>query len=241
MKIFAIGDLHLPGGDHKPMNIFGAHWDGHFDKIRADWLSRVGDEDVVLLPGDFSWAMQLDSAMPDLELVGALPGQKIILRGNHDYWWCGINHLRDVLPKGMYALQNDAMLLEGVAFAGSRGWTLPVSREGEDYKIYSRELIRMEMSLQRAQKLGASRLVMMTHYPPLDEKHHDTPVSELAQKYGVTDIVYGHLHGASLRGAYNGVRNGIRYYCVSCDGLDFKLCQLAESGGEMADDGEGLL
>ena len=236
MKIFAIGDLHLPGGDQKPMNIFGAHWDGHFDKIRTDWLSRVTDEDVVLLPGDLSWAMQLDAAMPDLRMVGDLPGRKIILRGNHDYWWCGIQHLREVLPQGMYALQNDAMELDGVVFAGSRGWTLPGGPEGEDYKIYSRELLRMEMSLQRAQKLCKGRLVMLTHYPPLDEKHNDTPVSELAHKYGVTDIVYGHLHGGSLRGAYNGVRKGIAYYCVSCDGLDFKLCELQPGGAQVATD-----
>ncbi|MBR6525505.1 MAG: metallophosphoesterase [Clostridia bacterium] len=227
MKIFAIGDLHLPGGDDKPMNVFGAHWDGHFDKIRNDWLARVTEEDVVLLPGDLSWAMQLKDAMPDLERVGQLPGKKIILRGNHDYWWCGINHLRDVLPHGMYALQNDAMLLDGVAFAGSRGWTLPAAEEGEDFKIYSRELIRMELSLERAAKLKASRLVMMTHYPPLDEKHNDTPVSALIEKYGVTDVVYGHLHGGSLRGAFNGIRKGVAYYCVSCDGLNFQLRELA--------------
>ena len=227
MKIFAIGDLHLPGGDDKPMNVFGAHWDGHFEKIRHDWLERVTDGDVVLLPGDLSWAMQLKDALPDLDRVGQLPGRKIILRGNHDYWWCGINHLREVLPQGMYALQNDAMLLDGVAFAGSRGWTLPAAEEGEDFKIYSRELIRMEMSLERASKLKASRLVMMTHYPPLDEKHNDTPVSQLIEKYGVTDVVYGHLHGGSLRGAFNGNRKGIEYYCVSCDGLNFQLRELA--------------
>lgn len=228
MKIFAIGDLHLPGGDDKPMSVFGAHWDGHFDKIRQDWIRKVSDEDVVLLPGDLSWAMQLEHALPDLNAVGELPGKKIILRGNHDYWWCGINHLREILPKGMYALQNDAMVLGDVAFCGSRGWTLPAGDEGENKRIYDRELIRMELSLGRAEKIGASRLVMLTHYPPLDEKHNDTPVSALMEKYGVTDVVYGHLHGASLRGAYTGMRKGIRYYCVSCDGLGFQLCQLDE-------------
>lgn len=228
MKIFAIGDLHLPGGDNKPMSVFGAHWDGHFEKICEDWRQKVAQDDVVLLPGDLSWAMQLCDAMPDLQAVGVLPGKKIILRGNHDYWWCGINHLREILPQGMYALQNDAMQLGDVAFCGSRGWTIPAGDEGEDRKIYDRELIRMEMSLERAKKLNASRLVMMTHYPPLDEKHNDTPVSDLIEKYGVTDVVYGHLHGGSLRGAFNGERKGVRYYCVSCDGLDFQLCALDE-------------
>ena len=111
MDIFAIGDLHLPGGADKPMNVFGAHWEGHFDRIRADWLAKVHEDDAVLIPGDISWAMQAEDARADLEEIGRLPGKKILLRGNHDYWWCGISRLRDMLPAGMYAVQNDAMLL----------------------------------------------------------------------------------------------------------------------------------
>ena len=229
MRIYAIGDLHLPGGDHKPMNVFGAHWEGHFLRIAQDWQSRVGEEDVVLIPGDISWAMQTEDAMDDLRSIGELPGRKILLRGNHDYWWCGISRLRELLPRGMYAVQNDAMLLEDTAFCGTRGWTLPGPNSApEDEKIYRRELLRMEMSLDRAVKLGAGRLVVLCHYPPLGEGAAETPLSALLEKYPVDDVVYGHLHGPSLRGAVNGVYRGIRYHCVSCDGLDFRLLKLPE-------------
>lgn len=226
MDIYAIGDLHLPGGDNKPMEVFGSHWEGHFSRICDDWRSRVKDEDVVLIPGDISWAMQMQDALPDLQAIGALPGRKIILRGNHDYWWCGINRLRELLPKGMYAVQNDAMLLDGVAFCGTRGWTLPAANQAEDEKIYARELLRMEMSLERAARLKADRMIALCHYPPLGDGGEPTRLSALLEKYHVDDAVYGHLHGASLRGAVTGVHGGVRYHCVSCDGLHFQLYQL---------------
>ena len=229
MAIYAIGDLHLPGGANKPMNVFGDHWEGHFDRISQDWLGRVRDEDVVLIPGDISWAMQLEDALPDLRAVGALTGKKILLRGNHDYWWSGISRLRDTLPKGMYAIQNDAMALGGVAFCGTRGWTLPGGgATAEDEKIYRRELQRMEMSLESAVKLKAPRLVVMCHYPPLGEGGAQTPLSSLLEQYPVDDVVYGHLHGPSLRSAVNDTLHGIRYHCVSCDGLQFQLFRLPE-------------
>ena len=226
MDIYAIGDLHLPGGDNKPMEVFGAHWEGHFARICQDWREKVTDDDVVLIPGDISWAMQVEDALPDLRAIGELPGKKIILRGNHDYWWCGISRLREILPQGMYAVQNDAMLLGDTAFCGTRGWTLPTSQAAEDEKIYSRELLRMEMSLDRARKLGAKRLVVMCHYPPLGDRGEETRLSHLLARYEADDVVYGHLHGASLRGAVTGVYSGVRYHCVSCDGLGFQLYRL---------------
>lgn len=230
MDIYAIGDLHLPGGDNKPMDVFGPHWEGHFDRISRDWRQRVKPEDAVLIPGDISWAMQAEDARADLEEIGRLPGRKILLRGNHDYWWGGISRLRDMLPKDMYAVQNDAMRLEDTVFCGTRGWTLPGNgAAAEDEKIYRRELMRMEMSLDRAVKLGGSRLVVMCHYPPLGEGGAETPLSLLFKNYPVDDVVYGHLHGASLRGAVTGRVRGIRYHCVSCDGLEFRLYRLPES------------
>ncbi|MBR1586239.1 MAG: metallophosphoesterase [Clostridia bacterium] len=228
MAVFAIGDLHLPGGDDKPMNVFGAHWEGHFDRIRADWVSKVGDEDIVLIPGDISWAMQVEQALPDLMDIGALPGKKILLRGNHDYWWCGITRLRELLPPGMYAVQNDALLLDDIALCGTRGWTLPTPGNAEDEKIYSRELLRMEMSLDRAKQLNGRRLIVMCHYPPLGEGGAKTRLSALLEKYMPDDVVYGHLHGPSLRGAVTGCIDGIRYHCVSCDGLGFRVYRLPD-------------
>ena len=229
MAIYAIGDLHLPGGDDKSMAVFGAHWEGHFEKICRDWRARVEADDLVLIPGDISWAMQMQDALPDLMAIGDLPGQKVLLRGNHDYWWCSITRLREQLPPGMFAVQNDAMRFGDTAICGTRGWTLPGSDpRPEDEKIYQRELLRMEMSLDRAMKLNAGRLVVMCHYPPLGEGGAQTPLSDLLEKYPVDDVVYGHLHGASLRGAVTGRRRGIEYHCVSCDGLDFQVYRLPD-------------
>ena len=232
MNIYAIGDLHLPGGDDKPMNVFGAHWEGHFERISQDWREKVSQDDLVLIPGDISWAMQMESALPDLRAIGDLPGRKIILRGNHDYWWCGITRLRELLPPGMYALQNDAMRIGDNVVCGTRGWTLPgQGTEPDDEKIYQRELLRMKMSLDSAMKLGEGRLTVMCHYPPLGEGGAPTPLSELLEQYPVADVVYGHLHGSSLRSAVTGEVHGIRYHCVSCDGLHFQLYRLPDDPG----------
>ena len=230
MRIFAIGDLHLPGGDDKPMEVFGAHWEGHWDKIRADWRQRVEPQDIVLIPGDISWAMYLDNAIPDLRSIGELPGRKILLRGNHDYWWGAITRVRDILPPGMFALQNDALVMDGIAFCGSRGWTNPQgSTEGEDARLYARELIRLRLSLERArQLLPQGRLIALTHFPPLLEGGGQTPVSDLMREFGVDDVVYGHLHGASIRSAFTGTVEGVRYHFTSCDGLGFKLYLLPD-------------
>lgn len=230
MSIFAIGDLHLPGGDDKPMQVFGSHWEGHWDRIREDWRARVQAEDIVLIPGDISWAMYLADAVPDLQAIGELPGKKILLRGNHDYWWGAITRVRDALPPGMYALQNDALMMNGVVFCGSRGWTNPLgSTDGEDARLYARELIRLRISLERARQLSPQgRLIALAHFPPLGENGAKTPVSDLMREFGVGDVVYGHLHGASVRGAFTGTVDGVRYHFVSCDGLGFRLYQMPE-------------
>ena len=125
MRLFAIGDLHLPGGDDKPMEVFGDHWEGHFARISQDWCDRVTDADTVLIPGDTSWAMQLQAAIPDLQAIGALPGRKILIKGNHDYWWGGIGQVRKVLPVGMLAIQHDTVDLGTCIVCGTRGWAYP--------------------------------------------------------------------------------------------------------------------
>ena len=234
MTVYAIGDLHLPGGDDKSMAVFGAHWQGHWAKIAADWQSRVRDEDIVLIPGDISWAMRLEDALPDLAAIGGMPGRKVLLRGNHDYWWGAITRVRGALPAGMYALQNDALLLDGVAFCGSRGWLNPQTGDGgEDARIYARELIRMRLSLEHARRLSPSGpLVALTHFPPLGEGGARTPVSALMREFGVGDVVYGHLHGASIKTAFTGALDGVRYHFASCDGLGFRLYRLPDDVGD---------
>ena len=226
MAVFAIADLHLPARV-KPMDVFGEHWKNHFERIQADWRARVAASDVVLLPGDLSWAMKLEEALEDLHSIAALPGTKLLLRGNHDYWWSSIGRVRRALPEGTYALQNDSILLDGRLYAGSRGWTIPLpgAVEDDDARIYARERMRLEMSLKNARaKDGTAPITVMMHYPPLTEAQ--TGFSDILEAYGVEDCVYGHLHGAGLYGAVRGEHRGVRYHQVSCDGLDFKLYQL---------------
>ena len=231
MGLYAIGDLHLPGGQEKPMDIFGDQWEDHFTRISQDWRARVKDEDTVLIPGDISWAMQLAAARADLEAIGALPGRKVILRGNHDYWWSGITQVREALPPGMFALQNDALALEECVICGSRGWVFPTPEaplSAEDDKIYRRELLRLEMSLNAGQKVrGNQPLVLMLHYPPLSLQVMDTGFTELAKRYGVSLVVYGHLHGPGIRWGFQGEHQGVRYCLTSCDALGFRLTELS--------------
>lgn len=224
MTIYAIADLHLSDGD-KPMDVFGHHWSEHFPRVCADWTRRVSPKDVVLLPGDLSWAMQLEAALPHLNAIGQLPGRKILLKGNHDYWWGGIGRLRKALPEGMYALQNDSVMLDGALFAGSRGWLM--AGEGaapEDERIYNRELQRLELSLTAARKISKDApLIGMAHYPPLTPAKRDAAPARLFAQYGAAHVVYGHLHGAALAHAFRGCADGVEYHQVSCDGLDFRL------------------
>ncbi len=233
MSIFAIGDLHLPGGDKKPMDVFGPHWENHFERIGEDWRARVREDDVVLIPGDISWAMQLDRAMEDLYRIAALPGRKLILRGNHDYWWSSLTQLRARLPERMHALQNDAFDAGDVVFCGTRGWMLPPSVMGgapladsQDEKLYRREAMRLEMSLSAARRLAGGRPVFaMMHYPPLTHEclREGTAFTRLLTQYGVARCVYGHLHGPSVQRGFGGVYQGVRYDLVSCDALRFAL------------------
>ena len=225
MRIFAISDLHLPARE-KPMDIFGAHWENHFERIAEDWRSKVTEDDIVLLPGDLTWAMRLEDAMEDIARVGDLPGKKLILRGNHDYWWSGIGQVRRALPEGMYAIQNDAMEIGGVVFCGTRGWTLPGGdATKDDLKIYERERLRLEMSLKAARRISEEKpVVVMMHYPPFSQTCDG--FADILEAYRTDVCVYGHLHGAGLQFSYNGTRGNVRYCQVSCDGLGFRVRQI---------------
>lgn len=230
MRLFAIGDLHLPGGQEKPMDVFGDHWEGHFDRIAKDWRERVTDDDVVLIPGDTSWAMQLSDAVPDLQLIGGLPGRKLLIKGNHDYWWGGIGQVRRALPEGMMAIQHDVADLGDVVVTGTRGWAFPTEEtllSAEDERIFNRELIRLELALSAAQKAAEGRpVLLMLHYPPLYQTEQDTPFTRLIEKYPVHTVVYGHLHGAGIRAGFTGEWNGVRYMLTSCDALGFALAEI---------------
>ncbi len=225
MGLFAIGDLHLPGGEDKAMDVFGPCWDRHFERIAEAWRALVAPEDTVLIPGDISWAMQLEAALPDLRAIGALPGRKVLIRGNHDYWWSAITRIRAALPPGMIALQHDAADLGDCVVCGTRGWSIPTAESplsGEDDKIYRRELIRLELSLAAAERIAAGRpLVVMLHYPPLYSHEQGSGFTRLMEDHVVRLCVYGHLHGAGIRAGFNGFFGGVEYRLTSCDSLDF--------------------
>lgn len=224
MHVYAISDPHLSFTEDKPMSVFGAVWENHWDEITADWNKRVQEDDVVLIAGDISWAMYLQDAVKDLELIGALPGTKILIRGNHDYWWSGISKVRAVLPEGTYCLQNDALKIGKYVFAGSRGWSVPetgAAQSAEDAKIFEREIIRMEMSLTAADKLREEGdvLIAMIHYPPFNSRYENSPFTELFRRFGVNKVVYGHLHGVESRTELVRVKQGAEYFLTSCDKL----------------------
>ncbi|MBD5560909.1 MAG: hypothetical protein HDQ87_11295 [Clostridia bacterium] len=228
MQVHAIGDLHLSLGAPKAMDVFGPHWTNHFARIRADWEDRVGPDDIVLVPGDISWATRLEDAKVDLDAIGALPGRKVLLRGNHDYWWSSPAKVRSVLTDGTEIIQNNALDAGSMIICGARGWTFPMGKPlcDDDTKIFEREKIRLRLSLDEARRLADGRpLLVMMHFPPLFENWPRTDFTDLLEEYSVRDVVFGHLHGEILQqvNLTDFVSRGIRYNLVSADYLDFHL------------------
>ncbi len=226
MHIYAIGDLHLSGQPPvKPMELFGEQWRGHWEKITANWQEQVKTEDAVLLCGDLSWAINLRDAAGDLERIAALPGRKVLLRGNHDYWWSSLAKMQSLYGGRFDFLQNTCIDLGGAWVGGTRGWLLP-SAEGfteEDAKIYAREGIRLELSLAAAKRRGEQPLIAALHYPPLYDENDENIFTQLLEKYGVACCIFGHIHSGGTCSAFQGERRGIVYKLVSCDTMDFKL------------------
>jgi len=238
VKIYAIADLHLSFHESidKPMKVFGEGWDHHEERLEKNWKKLISDEDIILLPGDLSWGLRLDEAMPDLEWIHNMPGRKVLIKGNHDLWWSRIQHLKS-LYDDMFFLQNDCCLIEpespgGVltAICGTRGWILPGSDEftEHDRKIYEREIGRLRNSLDAAMRSGAERIIAALHYPPADNVRNQSEFTELMEKYPVTDCVYGHLHGmAAFSKRIQGEYGGIRYRLVSLDFLGAEPVEIA--------------
>lgn len=222
MAIFAIADLHLSTTSEKPMDIFGPQWALHSRRISSEWREKVSEDDTVLIPGDISWAMTLDDAVPDLDLIAHLPGTKVLIRGNHDYWWHSIGKVRNRLHSSVHALQNDAFVRDGVAIAGTRGWLLPTHPKFTelDEKIYNREAGRLRLSLEAAAATELPILVML-HYPPCTNLFDDTLYTQLMEEYHVNVCVYGHLHGNAHRYRVEGEKNDVQYQLVSADYLQF--------------------
>jgi Predicted phosphohydrolase len=228
MNIYGIGDLHLSRSNPKPMDIFGANWTNHWDKIRENWNTVVNDEDLVLIPGDISWALRLEEALPDIMEISEMPGKKIMIEGNHDYWWQSASKIRRVLPDGMSIIQNDYIDAGDFYICGTRGWMLPGDErfKENDMKVYNRELIRLNLSLSSIPQNAEKGIIVMLHFPPFNEKKEPSDFVDIIKKYNVKKCIYGHLHGMGTKNVFEGVYDGIEFFMVSCDYLDFKLKKL---------------
>lgn len=229
MSIYAIGDLHLSGEPPaKPMEIFGGHWLNHKEKVKNNWLDTATADDTIIICGDISWALQLEEAATDLNWIAALPGRKILLRGNHDYWWSTIKKMQAFTDNAFEFLQNNCIIAEDTAICGTRGWILPSSDNftANDSKIYQREAIRLELSLQEAKKAAVSNIITAMHYPPVFSADEENAFTGLMEKYHVQTCVYGHLHGENNITAFEGIRRNINYKLVSCDTQNFYLYKI---------------
>lgn len=226
MKLFALGDPHLSfdeaGNEYKPMGIFGDSWQNHGEKIRQRWQACVTEADVVLLPGDISWAMTLEEIKPDFDFLAALPGQKIIVKGNHDLWWDSLTKIKKVLPEGFSVLQNNSFVFGDVAVCGTRGWLCPDGEfaDPHDEKMFQRELGRLKLSLDSVPKEVHHKIVML-HYPPVNGKQEKSALIDLMVQYQVEQCLYGHLHSYAQRNALEGMHWGIDFQLVSADYLGF--------------------
>ena len=203
------------------MDIFGGAWENYAEALTENLNNTLTDNDILLIAGDISWAMQLENAQPDLDFIASFKGSKVILRGNHDYWWKSVSAVRSAVGKGTYVIQNDCVKIGSFIIAGSRGWTEP-DGTAESEKIYTREVLRIKMSLDAAQKIRqeGDKLIVMTHYPPFSNPQKSTPVTEAITAANVDAVVYGHIHGRNYKKRITHCINGIPYYLTSCDILE---------------------
>lgn len=222
MALYAISDLHLSFSTDKPMSIFGDNWIGHENKIKKNWEEKVNESDTVLIGGDISWSMSADESREDLKWINALPGRKIIIKGNHDYWWSSITKLNS-LYDGMNFIQNNYFSYNEWAICGTRGWICPDSDKfaEKDKKIYDRELIRLRLSLDAAKRDGYKKFICMIHYPPTNEKFNSSGFVEIFNEFKVEKVIYGHLHGPALGKVIQGTYDGVEYIMTSCDFINF--------------------
>jgi len=229
MAVYAIGDLHFSGSPPtKPMDKFGDNWANHREIIADYWRATVCPSDTVILCGDTSWSLELaDAVQQDLTFISTLPGQKIILKGNHDYWWSSLTKMQAALENKFLFLHNTFISVGEWAICGTRGWNLPsLSTFTEhDEAMYAREGLRLEHSLSQAKTAGFSRFLVALHYPPLYKAEETSIFTDLCEKYRVEKCIFGHVHGKAAQALdiFQGNKNGTDYQLVAADFLDFKL------------------
>lgn len=234
MSIYVIGDLHLSFSADKPMDIFGMNWENHAEKIRENWISKVKENDTVILPGDFSWATYLEETYKDFEFLNSLPGKKILSKGNHDYWWTTVTSMKRFLKENNFEnidfLYNNAFLIEDKIITGTRGW-LNAWKSQENYKILKRENERLKISINKGiSEFGESKeIITFIHYPPFYKEEmipEEIDFSKTLKNYNIEKCYYAHLHGESHKDAIEGIINGIDYKLISSDYLKFDLLKI---------------
>ncbi len=235
MPIYTIGDLHLSFSENKPMSIFGENWEEHEEKIKKDWLEKVKDEDLVIIPGDFSWSTYLKDTYEDFKYLNNLPGKKLLLKGNHDYWWTTLKSMREFLKKNEFKnidfIYNNAYEYENTIIAGTRGWTNLEETENDE-KLNKREVLRLELSIKEGIKnFGENKeIIVFMHYPPITSndlmQNKENEFIKIMKKYHIRKCYYAHLHSMSIKDAIEGEHFGINFKLVSADGLEFKLLKI---------------
>jgi len=223
MALYGIGDLHLSLSAEKPMDIFEG-WTDHMARLEKNWRKRVKPDDLVVLPGDLSWAMSLDDAKADFAFIDSLPGDKVLLKGNHDYWWSTVSKIESWLDRNGFhsisVLNNKSVMYKEDAIAGTRGWLLERTDE-KSMKVYNRELNRLRLSLEDARRRDPPEILVFLHYPPIFSNYVQTEVLEILSEFCIKRCYYGHVHGKSVEYAVNKKVNGISFKLISADYLRF--------------------
>ena len=226
MKIFAISDLHLGLIADKPMDIFGPHWEGHPERIRQEWTNAVSGDDIVLVAGDISWAMKPLEAKEDLAFLDGLPGKKIIIKGNHDYWWQGLKKVRDIAPASITPLQNTSYEIEGIGIAGTRLWIDPglnlEKATDDDRKLFERELSRLKNSIESISG-NPEKIIVMTHFPPISPDGIAGRAVEAVKGFDIHTWVFGHMHiDGNHYSGFNTTLGNTRFVFTSADYIGFR-------------------
>lgn len=222
MSLYAIGDTHLSLGCEKPMDVFDG-WFDYVDRLSAEWVKNIHTSDTVVIVGDFSWAMNFDEALNDFKFIDSLPGKKILIKGNHDYWWGSLKKMQEYLKNNnidtVSFLHNNFFNYKDIALCGTRGWVTP--ENDADLKVYNRELNRLKISLDCAKNSGYERIFAFIHYPPIYLNYRQNEFINLLKEYKVERCYYGHVHGKSINFSINGLVEGIIFRLVSADYLNF--------------------
>ena len=223
MSLFAIGDTHLSFGTDKPMNVFRG-WDNYVERLETNWNNLISDDDTVVIMGDISWAMNFKEMLEDFRFINSLKGQKVILKGNHDYWWNTMTKMNAFLEENSFDsikfLFNNAYLCDGISVCGTRGWFYDAENDDNTEKIILREAARLRTSIKAGRELGGEPVVFL-HYPPVSKTQVCQPIVDVLKEENIKHCYYAHLHSASAYNSFNGEMDGIKYELLSADYLKF--------------------